>query len=82
MEELNIVKEILAKLLEEASEQGVRTIRTAEIAIGEAFPMQVKDLKYWLTELARGTPAENAKFKFKKGRIKGSAYVITEISEY
>ncbi|MEM3030730.1 MAG: hydrogenase/urease maturation nickel metallochaperone HypA [Candidatus Micrarchaeia archaeon] len=80
MRELNLVKEILEKILDEASAQRVRAIKTAEIAIGETFPMQIKDLKYWLTELARGTPAEKTKFRFKKGRIKGSAYIITEIS--
>jgi len=82
MGQLDLIKEILEKILEEASAEGVKRVKRAEITLGESFPMQAGELKYWLTELARGTPAENAHFMFKKGKIKGSTFVITEISEY
>lgn len=80
MKELDLMKEMLDRILDEAAQQGIREIRAVEVVIGESFPFPPKELKYWMTELARGTPAGNAKFSFKKGKVKNVGYIISEIT--
>ena len=82
MRELDLVKEILDKILAEADLQGAKQIKLVEVVLGQSFPLSPKDLKYWITELARGTPAEKARFSIKKGKVKGSAYVLGEIEAF
>ena len=66
MHELSISQAIAKTVLEKASEQKAENILSIEIEIGELTFLNPEQVEFWLEEIFKKTPAEDAKIQIRK----------------
>jgi len=70
LHEWSIADGIVSSVLEKASELNAERVREVEIVVGELRDLEIDILREAVAQLSKGTPAEEAKYVFKKSEAR------------